>query len=517
MGWRGGGWPENPAGHGMIDRGGAARFAGEVAVARRDSVAVERRGYVADDVAEALLREVTRLVARGQEGGVGGGLMAVVLHLSRLTPPAPRPHHRRVARALMQDTAGWYGGQLFSLGNGDLVLLCREDSGHAAVGRARATDPQALPQMLRHLLRVDTPPGLDLVSVWPLSSRINALQDYARARVARHEGSLVMEEDIAGQTGAVDVLGSFISSSAIADLLQRQSAILLSGGVDSHGGIKPLYHEVTFSIAGLEGRVATAAPVSSDPFLFRHLAGRLDMRMLEMLSQEAGGGGPLDIKRPGPPALHLNLTVQGILSESFARLVAVGGTAPGRVGVEVSLLEAVADSAAFARARAVLANSGCAFVLDGVSHLTLLMTRPGLFDAALIKLDWSPRLAELAEAEQGMIDRAMRDIGIHRIVLHRAETEAALRWGLSRGIRRFQGRHVDAMLGAARIVSCPDADGCTLRQCIERAGGANALSRSGCLNLPLLDAGAPSSADPLAVLTGAVSGVQPGSAAERVA
>ncbi len=502
----------------MIDRAGAARFTGAFIVARGDSLSAERRALVADDVAEALLREVTRLVARGQESSVTGGSMALVLHLSRLTPPAPRPHHRRVARALMQDTAGWYGGQLFSLGNTDLVLLCREQSGHAATaGRGRATDPQALPQMLRHLLRVDTPPGLDLVSVWPLSSHINALQDYASARVARHEGSLVMEEDIAGQTGAVDVLGSFISSSAIADLLQRQSAILLSGGIESHGGIRPLYHEVTFSIAGLEGRVATAAPVSADPFLFRHLAARLDMRMLEMLSQEAGGGGPLDIKRPGPPALHLNLTIQGILSESFARLVAVGGTAPGRVGVEISLLEAVADSAAFARARAVLANSGCAFVLDGVSHLTLLMTRPGLFDASLIKLDWSPRLAEIGEAEQGLIDRAIREIGLHRIVLHRAETEAALRWGLARGIRRFQGRHVDAMLGAARIVGCPDADGCTLRQCIERAGGANALSRAGCHNLALLDAGAPSTADPLVLLTSPGPGVQPGTTTERVA
>ena len=494
---RDGGWSENPAGRGMVDAGVLSRSTVDFAA--------ERRAAFADDVAEALLREVMRLVARPMEWLGAAGRMAIVLHLSRLAPPAPCPHHRRVARALMQDTAGWFGGQLFPLGQGDLVLLCQAQSGLPAAGRGvRAASPQALPQLLRDLLRVDTPAGLDLVSVWPLAAHSRALQDYARARVARQEGVAAMEEDIAGQTGAVDSLGSFISSSAIADLLQRQSAILLAGGGvggEAKGGIRPLYHEVTFSIAGLEGRVASAVPVSADPFLFRHLAARLDQRMLEMLGREAGRGGPLDITRPGPPALHLNLTIQGILSEAFARLVAVGGTAPGRVAVELSLLEVVADSAAFARARAILAESGCAFVLDGVSHLTVLMTRPGLFDADLIKLDWSPRLAELAEAERGLIDRALREIGLSRIVLHRAETEAALRWGLAHGIRRFQGRHVDAMLGAARIVACESADGCRLRDCIERAGAASQLGRAGCQNLALLDAGAPMGSNPLAALT----------------
>ena len=73
-------------------------------------------------------------------------------------------------------------------------------------------------------------------------------------------------------------------------------------------------------------------------------------------------------------------------------------------------------------------------------------------------------------------------IGTDKVVLHHAETEAALRWGLAHGIRRFQGRHVDAMLGASRIVSCGQAEACTLRQCIERAGAAGRVGRAGCVN-----------------------------------
>ncbi len=74
-----------------------------------------------------------------------------------------------------------------------------------------------------------------------------------------------------------------------------------------------------------------------------------------------------------------------------------------------------------------------------------------------------------------------------RIVLHRAETEAAVTWGQAQGISRFQGRHVDAMLGAGRILHCPLSRGCTLRQCIERGAAIADVGRSGCGNTALLD------------------------------
>ena len=72
-----------------------------------------------------------------------------------------------------------------------------------------------------------------------------------------------------------------------------------------------------------------------------------------------------------------------------------------------------------------------------------------------------------------------------------AETEQALTWGLSQGIRRFQGRHVDAMLAAGRIGACAQGGGCTLRQCIERASATGPGGRAGCNNPTLLDAASP--------------------------
>jgi hypothetical protein len=128
-------------------------------------------------------------------------------------------------------------------------------------------------------------------------------------------------------------------------------------------------------------------------------------------------------------------------------------------------------------------------VLDGVSHLLLLMTRGANLRFDLLKLDWSPLLPDLSGTDARALQDALEDIGPQRVVLHHVDNEAAMRWGLMYGIRKFQGRHIEAILGASRMKSCPLAAGCTARQCIERAAATGVFGRSGCGNTVLLDAG----------------------------
>jgi hypothetical protein len=430
------------------------------------------------------------------------GRVAVVLHLSRLAPPAPRPHHRRIARALLQDSAARHEGQVFALPSGDLVLLCRAGSPSAA--RPVIADPLALPDILSRLLRVDAPDPGHVVSLWHLAQDAGKLIAYASARAAPTGPEPVAEEDFAGQPSLVHAIGLVVNTAAIGDLMRLQTAIVLSGtgGGAPADGLLPLYREVTFSVSALQSRISAGGHVGADPFLFRYLATRFDQRMLDVLRAELGAGGPWDPLGTGgmlpAPSLHVNLTLPGIASPAFARFAEACGRLGAQAAVEVSLIEATADPAGFARARATVAEAGLALVLDGVTHLALLISRPWTLLPDLLKLDWSPRLMDLPEAEAMQLDAALVEIGPHRVVLHRAETEAALRWGLARGIRRFQGRHVDAMLGASRIVGCTRGASCTLRQCIERAAATGAAGRVGCNNLPLLNAGAPSPLFPMA-------------------
>ncbi len=448
--------------------------------------------------AEYELQEALRRAARSPQGR-----MVLQLHLSRLNSPGPRPHHRRVARAILDDTAQRHEGQVFTLANGDMVLLCRE----ATPGRMPAArpvpgmslpDPAALPDTMARLLRIDLSDPACVTTVWRLEEAVPEVTAFVPIGPNGNGAAAALPlaspaPGLAVQPGMVDAIAAIAEGSAIADLLHRQTSVLVAApnrnGASPNAPLRPLYREVTFSIDALEARIAATGQATADPFLFRHLAGRLDRRMLAVLADAAGTGTVLDIAAGGrgAPPLHINLTLPGILSDTFARFAMLCRSFGAPVGVEVALVEACSDPAAFGRARRVLAESGLALVLDGVSHLALMLTRPCALRADLVKLDWSPRLAELAAEERLQVAAALERIGPHHVILHRAETETALRWGLAQGIRRFQGRYVDAMLAAGRTMACPRAAGCTLRQCIERAAATGPAGRTGCGAISLLD------------------------------
>jgi len=406
--------------------------------------------------------------------------MALVLHLSQLSslthtaPLAPRPHHRRIARAMMDDAAQWQEGQVFALHNDDLLLLFRSDNPVCP-----------LTETLARLFRVDVPDPAGLTTLWSMAQDGAAVLQYAQARLLDVPPGPDPVE-LNGSAQAIGAIESVIEHSRITDLMQQQTAVMVTPG---HAGrLQPLFREVTFSVAVLEARIAATGQANADPFLFRHLASRLDSRMLDVLRQDLQVNGPLTAgTRHLGPTLHLNLTLSGILSDRFAHFAATCRAVGAWIGVEVPLVEACADPEAFVTARTRLRLAGLALVLDGVSHHALMLTMPMVLEPDLIKLDWSPRLPEAGPA----VERAVEALGGDRVVLHRAETEAALSWGLAHGIRRFQGRHVDAMLAAGRIGSCAQGSGCSLRQCVERASATGAAGRVGCNNPSLLDAAAP--------------------------
>jgi hypothetical protein len=449
----------------------------------------------------------------------------------------------------MQDAAHRHDGQIFSLRNGDIVLLCQNTVlmdtssgrlrpfaepdamawGQAAPGLAELHErnrpavpldlpsPERLPlaDAMARLLTIDAVDPARLVSVWPLANEREKLVAYAVARAEECLADPPAEEEPSTAPGYVDEIGALVAADHIHDLMQRQTGVLLLGPEERgdfdfpragrapamragrcHEAVgatafRPIYREVAFNIAAMEARLSVAGRTASDPFLFRHLAGQLDRRMLEVVAEQLGRGGPLDMKATAgnAPPLHLNLTLGAVLSPSFEAFSAACRTADATAGIEISFIEICADTGAFAAARAAIKRAGMRLVLDGMSHLTFLLAAPWMLQPDFLKLDWSPRLDDLPPDEAPRFFAAIGAAGPHRLILQRAETEAAVRWGMAHGIRRFQGRHVDAVLGAGRVMSCSRAHGCALRQCIERAGAVGPAGRAACGNPFLLDAG----------------------------
>ncbi|HEX3349906.1 MAG TPA: hypothetical protein VHS58_17585 [Acetobacteraceae bacterium] len=423
------------------------------------------------------------------------GRIAVVVRLSAMTPPAPRACHRRVIRAILQDSAQRHDGQIFATGNGDLVLLCRATAAEAPAEKCPpgATTCVACPDLLMRLLAAEEPDAERLVSVWPLAEAAARLPRYAAA-VAAEPAGVAADETAREATLAIEALERAAADGDLPRLIRRQTGIALHAGTPRAGGriagraMQPIYREVSFALSALRAQIRISLDADTDPFLFRHLATQLDARMLALLSGAFGSGGAFDLGVAFRAPTHLNLTPDAVHSPAFVRISRACHDAGTHLGIEMSLVDACADPDRFAAAVQAARSAGAAVVLEGVRYASLLMSRPGTLGADMLKLDWSAQLTELSARDAVDLRTALGGIGVHRIVLQKADSEAALLWGMAHGIRRFQGRHVEAMLAAGRIMTCAHAAGCTFRQCADRAGATDAAARAGCRNLPLLDA-----------------------------
>lgn len=407
----------------------------------------------------------------------GPGRLALVLHLSHLA--TPRAHHRRIARAILDDAVQRLQGELFALRNRDLVLILPPVLG-----------VEVLSSQLARLFRIDQPTASALLSAWPAGG--DEMLAYATARLQDPPAAERVEP--IGRPAAVDETLALIGTARLTDLTQRQVGVAISGEAGSDEAVsgkavsdkagmprlRPAYTEIMVALSVLRSRLAAVGQAEADPYLFRHLAGQLDGRMLLAVEKAVREGG-------APPLpVHLNLTIGGVLSPGFERLAAGLATAGGSLAVELPLLEACGDPAGFARARDCLRAANVALVLDGVSHQALAITNLASLEPDWIKLDWSEGMAGHAPTLDGLAR-----LGVHRVVLARVETAAAVAWGMRHGIPVFQGRHIDGLLAAARVGACPAAAGCVARQCQERATATGAAGRAGCTNPALLDAAAP--------------------------
>ncbi len=367
-------------------------------------------------------------------------------------------------------------------------------------------EPGDLAATLASLFRLASPRNDVLLTVWSLERDADQLLRYVKERFtepARDQSGEEVAPPLAAMLGNVT---SLVAAGAMADLLHRQRGAIIQPGSGRLGlALRPMYQEVTFAIPAMVARAGAAiaqaaaqpGPTSNstaaallDPYIFQHIAGRLDERLLAALTDEIAADGPLDARAGdgAPDALHVNLTLAATSSAAFGAFADSCASRQLPLGVEVAFAEAAADPARFADFKCEARARAVAVLLNSVSLLSLAVVEPCLDGVAFLKLDW-PRLvhrANLPKSER--IEAAIRRLDPSRLILQRAETEAAVQWGLARGIRQFQGRHVDAMLGANRMMNCRHAAACTIRQCVDRAAALAPAGRAGCADVAALDA-----------------------------
>jgi EAL domain-containing protein (putative c-di-GMP-specific phosphodiesterase class I) len=413
------------------------------------------------------------------------GRFALVLHLSRLR--APRSYHARIARSVLDQAAQRHAGMVFARSNADLLMLCHEPAGSDG-----AEQPAGLQAELSHLFD-EEPTESALISVWRLGSQAGGFRAYLdQPSFAPPVLPLVAEDVQPAHTASVAEWLRGASRLPMPELLGQQTAVIMQAGRDVPIGarLSPLFREVTVLSPG--------GPGGMDPWLERHVWSGIDARLLAHLQQDLEDGGRLTRAsvQAGLP-LHINLSLASIVSPGFARVTQAARAAGAHLGVEISLIEAMADLPMLDYAAGLLRQAAFAVVLKGLDEASLGFAGLAGLAPDFVKLDWSEGLAHGSAARRKLIDSRLQALGPGRVVLNRAETADSVAWGQASGINRFQGSFVDSVQGATRMFFCQTASLCTLRQCVSRGGSAGTAGRAGCSNPALLDLPpeAPPSAD----------------------
>ncbi len=371
------------------------------------------------------------------------GRRAVVIHLSRLNPANRGTHQIRIAANTFEALIKQFEGQMFVLNQGDIVFLCKEDNViavDAAVGKVRflfADDPVGA-QAAEN--------GADSFVTWfNMADGTGAFYTYVETirgedeRRRRRVSSILGKETYDRQPMdplAMNELINILARADLTNLLRRQSVCQMA----PDEAPKPLFREIYVSIADLRDAVMPKRDLASDRWLFQYLTQTLDKRVLALLRKADDSGLS--------HSFSLNLNIATVLSPEFQTFdTSLKAGARGSIVIEIEKVDIFADISAYLFARDFARERGYRLCLDGMTRLTLPFIDRARLGLDLVKLFWSPDMADGADSErQREFLAAIERIGKGRIILARCDTPQAIAFGLSAGIKLFQGRLIEKTL-----------------------------------------------------------------------
>lgn len=422
---------------------------------------------------EIVTQEHLLLDATERVGRIRDGRMAVHLHLSRLKPQNRQDGYLRVAGRMLEPMVSAYRGQIFLLTNSDIVFIVSQPSPldlKDHVHRLRglfAKDP---------LTNDDSGDGTDrFCTTYDLTFDYDAFVDMvkealaaARTKVRTQTSADLKPLDATSLSGVLEKLTMLDAT----PFVRRQSAISLAGG----GNAEVIFQEFFISVGDLQRAIAPDINLLSNRWMFQHLSSTLDRRLLEALRR-------LRLTKM-PPALHLNLNIPSLTDPAFQALDQSLPEGVG-LGVEVQILDVLADSRRFFETQRQLKERGRHLAIDGLNEATLNFMDVGRTGADLYKLDWTPEMQEPHRRDS--ILSALKHVDPAKLLLARCDSEIAIAWGIDHGLQKFQGRYVEAMLAATTMAVCDKAAACTLAQCTSRHSVIAGSLRQDCGNNQMLD------------------------------
>ncbi len=365
------------------------------------------------------------------------GRLALHIHLSRLQAEHRREHHIRVAAQTLHNSLGSGEGEMFILRNRDLVFVGKnvaEQVAEDAIIRLRylfSEDP--LIQFSEEGLHEEFCSWYYLDQSYDdLLTVVQQMATVARSSRSKVEETAKPKEPLAARH-LVEVENT-LELGNISAFVRNQPICAIAGNKPPY----PVYDEIFVAIGQVQQKLMPDVDLRSNRWLFLRLTELLDQKILQYLRGEA---------RFRKGAFSVNLNLSTILTPEFLKIDEdLNSSLRGRMLVELQATDIFADMGSFLFARDYLKERGHRICLDGLTHTTLPFFAQSDLKFDLVKLFWSPRLADPRDAAAiDSLRETIKTIGKSRVILSRCDNDQAIKVGQSLGIDLFQGFAIDKL------------------------------------------------------------------------
>ncbi len=378
------------------------------------------------------------------------GRRAAVVRLSALLPQHRRDHHVRIAANTFEALVKQFRGQIFTLSNGDLVFIFKEEAleeTEAAIVKLRflfSDDPLLVeenqagkPSFVNwFMLSRDYDSLLHLAQSAVTEEQNRRNREFTKSYVARQTATLTQQGEPL-TPHLLHRLEETLSRADPSNMMRRQAISAIIGKAPP----QPVFNELFISIADLRETVLPNVNLASNPWLFQQLTETLDRRVLSLLNKHDDRTVAGDVS--------ININVQTLLSPEFLAFDDnLRAGMRGTIVLEVQKVDIFADLGAFLFARDFAHDRGYRLCIDGVTMESLPFIDRDRLGVDLLKLAWTPELAGGTLPNGESLEVYLRRCGPSRAILCRCDAQDAIDFGQSVGITLFQGRHVEALRAA---------------------------------------------------------------------
>lgn len=183
---------------------------------------------------------------------------------------------------------------------------------------------------------------------------------------------------------------------------------------------------------------------SSNPWFFKHLTLQFDRKMITYL-------GYMVSKIYEPISININLNSVNAITSHFYRFLDLVNSKECRLIVEIDKLDLINSYSNFSYSIKNLKNKNVEVCLDRIEYNDLIFLNFDLLNVDFIKLSWSlDYLEKNNELNEKVIIPKLKKIielfGSDKIIFARCDCTKAIEFGLSLGIKQFQGFYVDDVM-----------------------------------------------------------------------